>query len=181
MKKNKNISEKTQADLSRAYMGVYNAFVDVYQSRGFARAQSQFNAIRIMHEIMMAHKDTADNPAIKFLNELYNTHSKIIAKKTMLSPDKDKIEPVSVADGGANVLQAINNFESAIAAVGPNVLCILKKVSNICNFSAQKKPGINFSSWLDISVSDADITKLENDPRYFGTLYHRYVMRQSHR
>ena len=182
--KTANISKKLQADLSRAYMGVYRAFVGEYPSRGFARAQSQFNAICIMREIVAAHKDATDNPAIKFLTILYNTHSKIIAKKTMLSPDKDKIEPITITDGTA-VVTALNNLENVIAMAQPNVLCVLKRVPNVARAFAQKSPSLkpkqNFSSWLDDVASEADITKLQNDPRYLGKLYNRYIMRQTHR
>ena len=179
--KNYNLTKETCANLSRAYMGVYRAFVNAYQSRGITRAQSQFNAICVMREIMMSHKeDIKNNPALKFLTELYNTHYKIVSKKTMLSPNRDKIEPITIDDGGC-VLNAINNFENAIvAANSSNVLCVFKKVANT-PVPIQKLAKQNFSSWLDNSANDADITKLENDPAYFGKLYKRYVMRQSHR
>ena len=178
--KNYNLSKETRADLSRAYMGVYKAFVNAYQSRGIARAQSQFNAICVMREIMMSHTDTKDNPAIRFLTDLYNTHYKIVSKKTMVSPNKDKIEPITADDGG-RLLTAINDFENAIvAATTPNVLCVFKKIKNT-SVTTQKKTKQNFSSWLDNSANDADITKMQNDPTYFGKLYRRYVMRQSHR
>ena len=182
--KNETVSKKLQADLSRAYMGVYRAFVGEYQSRGFARAQSQFNAICVMREIVTAHQGVKDNPAIKFLTTLYNTHSKIIAKKTMLSPDKDKIEPITITNG-TTVLAAISNLENAIASARPNVLCVLKKFPNAARTFAQKSPSLkskqNFSAWLSNAASEADITKLQNDPRYLGKLYNRYVNRQSHR
>lgn len=175
-----NVSKKLQADLSRAYMGVYRAFVGEYQSRGFARAQSQFNAICVMREIVAAHKDATDNPAIKFLNDLYTTHAKIVAKKTMISPNKDKIEPITVAKN-STLMAALNDLEKAIASARPNVLCTFKKVKNTTALSIQKKTAQNFSSWLDDAASEADITKLQNDPRYLGKLYNRYVNRQSHR
>lgn len=177
--KNYNLTKETRANLSRAYMGVYRAFVNAYQSRGITRAQSQFNAICVMREIMMSHKeDIKNNPALKFLTELYNTHYKIVSKKTMLSPNRDKIEPITIDDGGC-VLNAINNFENAIIAANTsNVLCVFKKVENTF---VPKHAKQNFASWLNNSADDADIKRLQKNPAYFGELYKRYVMRQSHR
>ena len=65
--KNYDLTKETCANLSRAYMGVYRAFVNAYQSRGITRAQSQFNAICVMREIMMSHKEDIKNNWMLFL------------------------------------------------------------------------------------------------------------------
>jgi len=178
---NENISKKQTETLAKAYMRVYKAFVNAYQSKGVTRAQAQFNAICIMRKIIMTHQNQKDNPAIIFLNKLYNTHRKIVAKKTMLSPDKNEITPKTL-NVGTTVVAAMNDFEMIIATTTLNFRLSSKKAPSLPNvFVPKKKPKRNFSSWLNDTASPVDIDKLQNDIGYFGKLYKRYVMRQSHR
>ena len=178
-----NVSKKLQADLSRVYMFLYKKLVAAYQSNGNSVGQSQFNAICVMHTILMAYGTDSRNPAVKFLFKLYNTHRGVVAKKTMISPNKDDVITPVPKNSAFAVACAISLLEDKILSTYAQSLTTLYRLptSSVPIVKNYDMPKRNFHTWLGNTANPADIQKLQRDPKYFGQLYNKYVMRQTHR
>ena len=176
----KKISKELQARLSKAYMNLYNTLVQAYQSKGNPRGQSQFNAISVLREIMSLHAQNQDAPAISFLTKLFNTHKGIVAKNTMLSDNKDVLEPIE-GDFSEKVNSAITNLELEISRAKSDETQNLTETTLVLKHCPPIKRGRNFYDWVNATATEADINKLENDPAFFGKLYNKYIMRQHHK
>ncbi|MBP5485297.1 MAG: hypothetical protein J6Y07_01165 [Alphaproteobacteria bacterium] len=181
MKNNEILSQKSKIKLSEAYINLYDAFVAAYESNGVTSEQSQYNACCRMYEIISAHESTDFKPAIKFLRKFHNSRYSTTAKKIMEPVQADdETKPTNLAIITTDtILDAINDLENAIAMTLPSILCILKKPTNAMRSLVKptQKSKQNFSEWL----KDTDIDKIRQDPRYFGVLYHQYVMRQGYK
>ena len=171
----KYLPKKDSENLSKAYMNLYKKLVRAYQSNGNSVGQSQFNAMCTLREIITAHETQKDNNAIKFLVELYNTHKSVVAKQTMISSNKDEIEPIG-EEGYDEVISAIHNFEQQIInSVAENPVVKLKTALRI-NRGHTK----TFIDWVNETATNEDIDRLEHDLAYFGKMYRNFVMQQKY-
>ena len=180
---NKDISKTAQANLAQAYMYLYKKLVSTYQSNGDSVGQSQFNAICAMRAILSAYDTHSKKTAVKFLSKLYNTHRGVVAKKTMISPNKDDVIIPVPQKCGFGVALAISKLEEAIFLTYAPSLPTLYQLPSISAPIVVKdeKPKRNFYTWVRSTANPADIQKLQHDTRYFGQLYNRYVTRQKHK
>ena len=179
-KMGQNLSDKSVSGLARAYMYLYKKLVSAYQSNGNSVGQSQFNAICVMRTILSEFGKDKKNPAVKFLSKLYNTHRGIVAKKVMVSPNKDDVVVTVPENSGLAIALAISELEDAITSGWAPTLTTLCRLPTVAiPQNPAKRP--NFVSWVGKEVSLTDIKQLQKNPAYFGKLYKRYVMCQSHR
>ena len=175
-------SNETKKILSTAYMQLYKALISQYQSQGQILGQSQYNAMRDIHEFIAARIDKINTPAIAFLAHLFNTHKPIVEKQSMQSPHKDDMAKSDAPYDANTVAIAIKNLEEKISVVNSNSFVAETTdtahgyVSHAQN--SNKKSRLTFQQWLEFAATPTDLNKLAHDPHYFETLYNKFIMRQ---
>ena len=78
------MKQEFKEQLTRAYMNLFDALVDVYTASNLSMGQSLYFATGIMRTIL---SDLPRSPASEYLIALFNTHKTTVAKKSMLMPD----------------------------------------------------------------------------------------------
>lgn len=175
MKNTNDISNGTKDVLAHAYQKVYDAFVKAYLAKGQTRGQSQQSASRKMHQIINTHENS--NPVIAYLRKFNDSHYSAVAKKNMTFEGMDETDSESLdVDMTDAIINAINDFESAIAKASPKVLCVLNRTPAPFNRLGTLNKQ-DFTSWFYDNPHQTDIKEF----RDFETLYRQYFLRQSHK
>lgn len=170
MKNTNDFSNDTKDLLAHAYQKVYDAFVKAYLAKGQTRGQSQQSASRKIYQIINTHEN--NNPVIAYLRQFNDSHYSAVAKKNMTFEGMDETDPESLdVDMTDAIIDAINDFESAIADASPKVLCVLNRTPAPFNRLGTLNKQ-DFSSWFySGSHQQSD----------FAALYRQYFLRQSHK
>ena len=123
-----------------------------------------------MHQIINTHENS--NPVIAYLRQFNDSHYSAVAKKNMKKPGMDQTDSESLnIDMTDAIIDAINDFESAIADASPKVLCVLNRTPAPFNRLGTLNKQ-DFSSWFySGSHQQSD----------FAALYRQYFLRQSHK
>ena len=168
MKNTNDISNDTKDLLAHAYQKVYDAFVNAFLAKGQTRGQSAQSASNKMYQIINAHENS--NPVIAYLRQFNDSHYSAVAKKNMKKPGMDQTDSESLdVDMTDAIIDAINDFESAIADASPKVLCVLNPTPAPLNL-VQTPSKQDFVSWLYSNP---------HQQSNFADLYRQYFLRQA--
>ncbi len=168
MKNTDDISNGTKDLLVHAYQSVYDAFVNAFLAKGQTRGQSAQSASNKMYQIINAHEN--NNPVIAYLRKFNDSHYSATAKKNMTFEGMDEIDSESLnVDMTDAIINAINNFEKAIADASPNVLCVLNSAPVPFKHSDMLNKQ-DFVSWFCSNP---------HQQSNFADLYRQYFLRQA--
>ena len=92
-------------------MNLFYALVAVYLNTGVSKGESLYLATGAMHKIL---SDLPRAPASEYVIALFNTHKKTVAKKSMMSEDKDKKITVIASDAKKKLTIAMLNMQSVL-------------------------------------------------------------------
>lgn len=168
MKNTDDISKETKDLLVHAYQSVYDAFVNAFLAKGQTRGQSAQSASNKMYQIINAHEN--NNPVIAYLRKFNDSHYSSVAKKNMTFEGMDEIDSESLnVDMTDAIINAINNFEKAIADASPNVLCVL----NSAPVPFERSDMLHKQDFVSWFCSNP------HQQSNFADLYRQYFLRQA--
>lgn len=97
------LTTEEKHNLCTAYMELCAALENVFKQIGYSVGESYYNTGVVMGEMLRGCVDAINagdarvTPAIRYIVRLYNVHKRVLAKKSMLVPNKDEINYAMIA------------------------------------------------------------------------------------
>ena len=161
----------SQQKLGHAFMSLYAALVEEYQTQNMTLGAAWDKALRKIYEIVESKK--SETRSYNYLTRFYTSHRKEYIRKMMTDKNKNSIiqsnaEQVKVAT--ERVKDEIKRFDDAVKSVADGeVLVVLKPV--------KQTPNKSFYNWAEQQPEEVVVDF--NEPRSLERAYRKYVMQKS--
>ena len=160
----------SQQKLGHAFMSLYAALVEKYQTQNMTLGAAWDKALRDIYEIVESKK--SETQSYDYLKKFYTSHRTEYVKKTVEHKDRDLIiqyNAEQVKAAAERVKAEIKKFDDAVQSVTDGeVLIVLNPVKQTSNKS--------FYDWAEQQPEGVVVDF--NDPRSLERAYRKYIMQQ---